>query len=745
MWTDISRNYFFNAGFTEAESDAYFLERYCSPRLLKHMNHRGNHISAVSLRRLLNRISEICPDLEQTAPGWSRSNANRLMVLLGRGKLQWKPQQSAFVLEITRPRFGIYGHEGRLYLWTDRETLEGRDYRNPKNGWEPLDGYVVEDWLSWPTTDDGKLYYRHHLIDERGDWNPSASLADEAFLAMLINHIQETLDPPHFVLSELFESRRFAMGVPEEFAVAYPKLIHDLSSSDRGNESGEAGASQEKNDNPTSVQEGESPSPEPAIPAPVGLDQLALARHDALGIGTNQDSDYLIDAPEAKGRFYVYALIDPTQNSKPFYIGKGFHDRATQHFRTVRPDETANRDETHPDQEMGLTQGGESASIFKAELERNEPDKSARIQELLAAGHTSSDMIRVIARGLSESAAFAVEALTIKSVYGQHALTNEVAGHHDERFRFLNDWNHLNGFDLPVDTQGNLRSDTSGESYVYVLRDPTKTFADPECIFYVGKGNGNRLCQHFTDARCGLGPGVARLDRIRHLLAEGYKPKDIGRIVARVNSDALAYVIESFYIKFVIGFGNLTNIQPGHLYGMFRSKNDWERRHGFDLPTEVGGSRRELLDAFLGEGLDAMIYEIIEQLESEGWVEPYNPKLEPVKLHGAGELGVLLKMSGVTVPLQLRIQVRCARRVQVFLIPSNVEGKHWMHEKFKELGMTLRRKDAMFGPKRWWGANNLATSSQEALDRAKKLIGFAQALQAADSTDELTEYREIWE
>ncbi len=31
-------------------------------------------------------------------------------------------------------------------------------------------------------------------------------------------------------------------------------------------------------------------------------------------------------------RYYVYALIDPTNDNTPFYIGKGTNDRIKQHF-----------------------------------------------------------------------------------------------------------------------------------------------------------------------------------------------------------------------------------------------------------------------------------------------------------------------------------------------------------------------------------------------------------------------------
>lgn len=743
MWTDISRNYFFNSGSDAATADENFKLRYCSLRLNENMER--HQITARNLRNVLSRLSAIVPDLEQTTPGWSRTNAHRLMVLFGRGRLKWNGRKSQFGIEIRQPRFGVYGHEGKVFIWTDRQFLFNIEEVNGVITVEAkFDGYSEEDWIVWPTTDDGKLYYRHPLLDEVGNWNPQASLDEGSMLAFLLYQIQESLPPSHFVLSELFGLTRSVMGLPEEFGVIFPKLIDQLIPSERRDGSGKAGSSQlpAKKEKSVCAERVESPSPAPETPTPCGLDQIAMTRHDALGIGNGQDSDYLIDAPEVKGRFYVYALIDPTDNSKPFYIGKGFHDRATQHFRIVRPNE--NGGQTHTDDNKVFIQGGETASILEAELERNELTKSARIEDLCAGGYTSSEIIRVIARGLSESAAFAIEALTIRGVFGPDNLTNQVAGHHEERFRARDDWNYLERYDLAVDSHGAFQADSSNDSYVYVLRDPSKTLEDPDHIFYVGKGNGNRLCQHFSDANNGLGLGVARLDRLRQLLDQGHPPRDIGRIVARVNSDALAYVVESFYIKFVVGFRSLTNVQPGHLYGMFRSKGDWERRYGFDLPTEVGGSRRELLDAFLGEGLDTMIYEIINQLEVERWIEPFDSRVEPVRLHGAGELGVLLNMSGVEKPIQLRVQVRFARRIQLFLIPSNAEGRRWMREKFDDLGMTLRRKDAMFGPKCWWGAKNLAMSSQEAFERATQLINFARALQTAKSPDDLNAFQSFW-
>ena len=34
--------------------------------------------------------------------------------------------------------------------------------------------------------------------------------------------------------------------------------------------------------------------------------------------------------------YYVYALIDPTNDNKPFYIGKGNNGRVKSHFKEAK-------------------------------------------------------------------------------------------------------------------------------------------------------------------------------------------------------------------------------------------------------------------------------------------------------------------------------------------------------------------------------------------------------------------------
>ena len=55
--------------------------------------------------------------------------------------------------------------------------------------------------------------------------------------------------------------------------------------------------------------------------------------------------------------------------------------------------------------------------------------------------------MRLIAVGLNEEEALAIESFCIKYVYGPN--TNAVMGHHPNRFRAKGDWDLRIGFDIP--------------------------------------------------------------------------------------------------------------------------------------------------------------------------------------------------------------------------------------------------------------------------------------------------------
>ena len=425
------------------------------------------------------------------------------------------------------------------------------------------------------------------------------------------------------------------------------------------------------------------------------------------GTGQNIGVGNCLDLLMGFGRFYVYVLLDP-RNKTPFYVGKGTSNRIIEHFRV----------------------GYSPEEIFDPKTKsKDETDKNRFIQELTELNYDINEIARVVGRRLSEETAFAIEGLLIKSIYGRYGrdhLTNIVDGHHTDRFRPKDNWDYIKDFDLDIDPQGNFLEGNDDKYYVYVLRNP-----DTGKIFYVGKGKGNRLSAHFQDARTHENNlGTERLTEIRTLIQAGKLPKDIGRIVARVENESVAFMIESFYIKFVIGFENLHNIIPGHASYMFRSFNDWDLRIGFDIPiiVERGQARTEELDMCFAEGLDFELQKVVDKLEE---LEP-KLKLEfsPPRFVDAGELAVWTSIPDIDQNVVVRIQIRFARRFQIQLYPLNVNGKIWIANHFTMLNAyPLKRKDNRFMPLSWLGANNVTRDPAVAASRVLQIIELAKITQ----------------
>jgi hypothetical protein len=96
--------------------------------------------------------------------------------------------------------------------------------------------------------------------------------------------------------------------------------------------------------------------------------------------------------------------------------------------------------------------------------------------------------------------------------------------------------------------------------YVYILKDPRN-----DTIFYVGKGNGNRLFQH---VQCALENETEndKYNLIREILNSG---KEVEHFILRHGlEEKLAFEIESTVID-LLGIENLTNSVKGH--------DTWER------------------------------------------------------------------------------------------------------------------------------------------------------------------------
>ena len=174
---------------------------------------------------------------------------------------------------------------------------------------------------------------------------------------------------------------------------------------------------------------------------------------------------------------------------------------------------------------------------------------------------------------------------------------------------------------------------------------------------------------------------------------------------------------------------------------MFRSRDDWGKRHGFDLPTQIKGAMRAmLLDTFLGEGLDGVLSAVVYDPRLKDYVR--NPS--PVSLMGAGELCCVSEI--ITVPyVSLRIQVRGARRIQIVLYARNDQSKAWMKKNFGRFGLyPLFRRDAdMFIPKCWGGAVGTTSDVNEAVSRAVRMVRLTQLLQHASIRTELDEFADL--
>ena len=428
-------------------------------------------------------------------------------------------------------------------------------------------------------------------------------------------------------------------------------------------------------------------------------------------------------------RFYVYGLVNPKNESEgPFYIGKGMGNRANAH----------------------------GAEATNNPLENRKQDK---IRELVADGCNFADIPRTIAHRLQENVALAIESCLLTSVYPVGHLTNIQPGHHAERFRKFGNWDYILGFDLPTDNNGrfgggsflpaadpqNMRC----HHYVYVLLDPTD-----KKIFYVGKGRDTRLQDHFNDANVEANdenPG-RKLDTIRALTALGKVPKDIGRIVAWVERDDMAIWIENLWMKFIVGFKNLTNDQDGKHSIHIRTHGDWQKRHGLDVD---GTDTQILCDHYMAEGLDKLLQEVIDRLlrnkplqQVIGLLQDVTANFQPIgpvqelidklqlnsailqfgtaKVSGP-EFARFAPMNVLNGVARLKIHTRFRRTIQVSIDPrGHREEVEWTIEHFKKLGAyPLRRADNAFSAEVWEN-NGLARDADEAAARLLGLIVLAR-------------------
>lgn len=112
---------------------------------------------------------------------------------------------------------------------------------------------------------------------------------------------------------------------------------------------------------------------------------------------------------------------------------------------------------------------------------------------------------------------------------------------------------------IPFDTQKAL------DFYIYALRDPST-----KEVFYIGKGQGERILQHSTEAGKNPNSEKAKLRRIKEIEGKG---KSVDHLFIRtgIKTEAEAFAIEQAVIDAFAanrhsakGKGMLTNLVAGH-------------------------------------------------------------------------------------------------------------------------------------------------------------------------------------
>jgi hypothetical protein len=101
--------------------------------------------------------------------------------------------------------------------------------------------------------------------------------------------------------------------------------------------------------------------------------------------------------------------------------------------------------------------------------------------------------------------------------------------------------------------------------YVYALMPEVN-----HDIFYVGKGQDDRIFQHAKEVKRGV-VETFKQKRIAEIKNEGNRVKNL--VIGRYDSEEEAYAVECTLIHWVYGINNLTNIASGHGSNYIRQKD----------------------------------------------------------------------------------------------------------------------------------------------------------------------------
>lgn len=433
------------------------------------------------------------------------------------------------------------------------------------------------------------------------------------------------------------------------------------------------------------------------------------------------------------GVYFVYILLDPTEEKKPFFVGV-----LTQISEDIRGIEIDDR--ILSDIRKQLSQGVEHFDDRQKGLYKQYFESTAEAHVIDAI----SQLFLVVARNLAFEYAELLRDLILHSSYptktfgSMRASKPECLRSYDKVF---GEAHEVPGLDFPADPNGQLRNTYSGKCggyYVYALIDPNKNE-----IFYVGKGKGKRVWNHFRDAQSFSEEEMKKkkgekLERLKALLDRGDTPSNIVKILARVPNNEAAYLTETFCMKFIVGSRDLENSTSGKYADKIRAKDDLKRRYGFDriCKREQNGRfpRQVEEDLFKGAGLEEYLSEFCEAFVKNLTDKSYGPipRFSSAKIAGAGELVRDAEFETTFGKVLLRLQMRSpwTSSIHCLIQPGGNDelGRGTPRERARSLTISVYgaenppglRRDAVFNCNSW-KADNIATDVDEAIRRATLL------------------------
>lgn len=237
------------------------------------------------------------------------------------------------------------------------------------------------------------------------------------------------------------------------------------------------------------------------------------------------------------------------------------------------------------------------------------------------------------------------------------------------------------------------------EFYVYALADPRD-----DSIFYVGKGQRERVLHHSgqvvverdradnEDQSNNESARTEKEQRIAEIKIAGLTV--IERVLARFDTEAEAYAVESVLIHWIYGRkqegGILTNVQAGHNHSHVRRKGNLDKCEFLDVAkrvrSEPGVYGSTSLKRLLDNQIPTIAVEAVQQLRSLLPARMCHLKIsDPVVIDSGRWVGANVEMDEPDVILRLQFS---PKQLVTNLRPSD-EGRKAGRQKFVDRVSTI--------------------------------------------------------